>query len=308
MEFRQLRHFVALAEETHFGRAADRVCISQPALSGSMLRLEEDLGVRLFDRDSKSVRITRAGELMLGRAREMLNHADRAKSFARSLSAGRMGRFDVGFSGPVLHRGLGKAMADFRVAFPGIEIVMREVTSEKQSELVRAGRLDAGLVCFPLPPAGLEYIALHENRLVACLPGDHPLAKRKMIDIAELRDESFVVSSADNVPNADDQLMGLCAMAGFHPRVTIESGHALSTVSLVASGFGVALVLESVACFGLSGAVFVPLEQRQPRRCGYFIWNSAREALGLGVLIDSVRAFAARGGQRVVPLRQRPSM
>src|SRR4051812_37671209 len=100
MEFRQLRHFLALTEESHFGRAADRLCISQPALSASMLRLEDDFGVRLFERDSKSVRITQAGELMLVRAREMLNNADRAKSFARSLSSGRMGRLDVGFSGP----------------------------------------------------------------------------------------------------------------------------------------------------------------------------------------------------------------
>lgn len=285
MEFRQLRHFLVLAEETHFGRAADRLCISQPALSASMLRLEDDLGIRLFERDSKSVRITQAGELMLVRAREMLNSADKAKSFARSLSTGRMGRLDVGFSGPVLQGELDEVMSDCRLEFPGIEVVMHEITSQKQPELLRAGRLDAGLATFALPPPGLECIELLEDWFVACLPSDHRLATRKIIDIADLRDEPFVVPSRDYAPSTYDQLMGLCAIAGFHPRVAFESVHTLSSVSLVGRGLGVALVLGSAARPGIGGVAFVPVEQRQPRRCSYFLWNAGREAPGLPALI-----------------------
>lgn len=257
-----------------------------------MIRLEEDLGVRLFDRDSKSVRITRAGELMLISAREMLNHADRAKSFARSLSAGRLGRLDVGFSGPVLNRGLDKVLKECRTTFPEVEIVMHEITSQNQPELLRTGRLDAGFVIFPMAPPGLEYIELAEDRFVACLPVDHPLAKRKTIDVAELRDDPFVVPVRDYAPTTYDQLVGLCTMAGFHPRVAFESMHTLSSVSLVARGLGVALVLESAKNFGLSGAAFVPLEQEQSVRRGYFIWSGAREAPGLHALIDGVQGVA----------------
>jgi len=304
MEFRQLRHFLALAEETHFGRAAERLCISQPALSASMLRLEEDLGIRLFERDSKSVRITRAGEQMLACAREMLNQADRTKSFARALSSGQLGRLDVGFSGPVLHRDLDKVIADFRATSPEIEIVMHEITSQKQPELLRAGQLDAGLVIFSQPPEGLEHVEVSEDRFVACVPADHPLAARKIIDVGELRDERFIVPARDFAPSTYDQLMGLCRMAGFHPRVGFESGHTLSSVSLVARGLGVALVIESAASVGIGGAVFVPLEQRQARRCGYFVWNGAREVPGLLALVESMQAFAARRISRVVPLRQ----
>jgi DNA-binding transcriptional LysR family regulator len=308
MEFRQLRHFLALAEETHFGRAADRLCISQPALSASVLRLEEDLGIRLFERDSKSVRITRAGELMLASAREMLNHADRAKSFARSLSTGRMGRLDVGFSGPVLNRGLESVVKECRKNFPEVEIVMHEITSQKQPELLRTGRLDAGFVIFPMPPAGLEHVELLQDRFVACLPMDHPLATRSSIDVAELRDEPFVVPARDYAPGTYDQLLGLCTMAGFHPRVAFESAHTLSSVSLVARGLGVALVLESAATFGLGGAAFIPLEQKQPLRFGYFVWSSSRQAPGLQALIEIVRGFAAGRSNQQPPPRKRETV
>jgi DNA-binding transcriptional LysR family regulator len=308
MEFRQLRHFLALAEETHFGRAADRLCISQPALSASMLRLEDDLGVRLFERDSKSVRITRAGEMMLGCAREMVNNADRAKSFARALSDGSHGRLDVGFSGLVLRRDLDQVLLDCRKDYPDIEIVMHEISSQKQTELLRAGRLDAGFVSFPLAPEGLEHVELHEDRFVACVPADHPLARNKSIDITLLRDEPFIVTAREFAPSIYDQLLGLCALAGFHPRVAFETNHSTSIVALVARGHGVGLALESAANIGIKGAVFVPLESRQPRRCGYFIWNATREAPGLQSLVELIRTYAEHRTARVVPLRRRRSM
>ena len=100
MELRQLRHFLALAEHLHFGRAAAQLCISQPALSASISRLEDDFGIRLFERDSKGVRITSGGDLMLQRAREMLCHAERTEAFSRSLATGKVGQIEIGYSGP----------------------------------------------------------------------------------------------------------------------------------------------------------------------------------------------------------------
>ena len=292
MEIRQLRHFLALAQEMHFGRAAERLCITQPALSTSILRLEEDFGVRLFERDSKGVRLTLAGDLMLGCAREVLSHTDRTKSFSNALSAGRLGRLEVGFSGTVLHHDLDKVILDYREAFPDIEILMREATSQKQTELLRNGRLDAGLVSFPLPPVGLEHIELFEDRFGICLPTDHPLATRKTIDVAELRDEPFIMPSREQTPSIRDQLEGLCATAGFQPRVFFESLHALSTVSLVSRGQGVGFVLESMKNVDIKGVVFVPLDRLLPRRCGYFVWSASRQAPGLQTLIDCFKSYA----------------
>jgi DNA-binding transcriptional LysR family regulator len=291
VEFRQLRYFVALAEEMHFGRAAKRLCITQPALSLSIARLEEHFGVRLFERDSKMVRITLAGELMLRSAREMLSHAARAEAFSHALAAGKAGRIEVGFSGPVLQRGIDQVILDCRQDSPQIEIVMRETTSQNQVDLIRSGRLDAGLVIFSRPPTGLEHIELFEDLFVLCLPSPHPLADRHAIDIGLLRDESFVLPSHDSAPDTHDQFIGLCATAGFRPQVSFESDSVLSTVYLVARGMGIGFVLQSLTQLGVPGATFVPLSQPMPRRHAYFVWNADRVAPGLQALLDGIRRF-----------------
>ena len=292
MELRQLRHFLALAEEIHFGRAADRLCISQPALSASIQKLEDDFQVRLFERDNKSVRITLPGELMLGHARELLNHVDRTLGLSRALAQGKAGRMDVGFSGVVLNCGLYRAMMQFRASQPKIEIRLREFTSSKQVELLRAGRLDAGLVSFPLPPAGIEHLELFEDRFVACVPESHSLAKCPSIDIAQLRSERFILQLRESAPSIYDQLVGLCVTAGFYPEVVFESNHILSTVNLVSRGAGVALVLESIAEAGMPAVVFIPLHMPLPRRCGYLVWDAKREVPGLKALVEELTAFA----------------
>ncbi|MGN5477912.1 LysR family substrate-binding domain-containing protein [Cupriavidus basilensis] len=166
------------------------------------------------------VRITQAGELMLKYAREMLSYAARTENFSRSLAEGKAGHIEVGFSGPVLQSGLDRVILDCRQAHPEIEIVMRETTSQNQTDLVRSGQLDAGLLNFPVPPTGLESIELFEDRFVLCLPIGHPLTSHKTIDIELLRDEYFVIPTRDRAPNTHDQLIGACAMAGFYPHIS----------------------------------------------------------------------------------------
>lgn len=291
MELRQLRHFLALAEEMHFGRAAKRLCITQPALSASIQHLEEDFGVRLFMRDSKAVSITPDGELMLQRTREMLSQSQRTEAFARSLAAGMIGQIEVGYSGTVLHCGIDRILAEFRRAHPRIEIIAREITTPQQSEMLHTGRLDAGLMSLPLPPADLEHIELYEDRVVACVPAAHRLASNDVIDLAELRSEPFVIQSREIAQGFHDQIMGLCAAAGFEPRVAFHSYHPLSTIWLVSRGLGVALVLEALSNAGIGDAVFVPLNVPLLRRRGYFVWNRERKPAGLQLLIDSVHDF-----------------
>ena len=293
MEIRQLRHFVALAEEMHFGRAAERSCISQPALSASIIRLEEDFGIRLFDRDSKFVRITPAGEMMLKYAREMLDNADRTKSFSRAIVAGRIGRLEIGFTQIVLMDRLHVPILQCRTELPDIEIVMREFTSQKQIELLHAGRLDAGIVSLSFRPTDLELVELFEDRFVVCLSPQHPLASRSTIDVAELRDERFVMIARQQAPTVYDQLISVCGGAGFHPQVCVESNSLSSLVGIVARGFGVALVPQSVSRLGLTGATFVLVERALPCRRGYFVWRASREAPGLQAVVSRVRAFAS---------------
>jgi DNA-binding transcriptional LysR family regulator len=297
MELRQLRHFIALAEDMHFGRAAERLCLSQPALSASIVRLEEDFGVRLFERDSKGVRITPAGELMLRYARETTNQAERTKRFSLALAAGRIGHIEMGFSGIILTSELDQLIKDLQAGLPDIEIYMREITSQRQVELLRAGRLDAGLVSLPLPPAELDHLKLLEDQFVACLPVGHALADRKVIDIAELRDENFILTSRERAPVMHDQLVSLCTAAGFHPRAAFEADHLLSLATLVARGFGVGLVPISLAGAGIGGLAFIGLERPLPPRSWYFVWNPHRDTPGLQSLVERMRGFVSGSRQ-----------
>jgi len=292
MELRQLRHFVAVAEELHFSRAAERLCLSQAALSASILRLEDECGIKLFERDTKRVSLTRAGERMLACAIDMLNQESRTQSVARALAVGRMGRVEVGFSGTVLRCGIDALLEELRYSQPEIEIVLREMPSPKQFELVQAGRLDAGFVNYPSPPEGLEYIHLFNDRYGVCLPAGHPLATRPSIHIAELKNELFAMGSRESAPRFYDQLMGLFTHGGFYPHIAIETGHLLSTLHAVASGSVIALLPESVMNAPLPGVVFVSLEEVASARSSGLVWDSSRMVPGLQALIDGVRELA----------------
>lgn len=282
----------------HFGRASERLCITQPALSASVVRLEQDLGVRLFERDSKGARITPAGERMLGQARIMLIQEERTRILARALSSGGRGRLEIGFSGHVLNREVEAVISQCRQKSPDVEIVLHELPLQTQAEMLRDGRLDAGLIVVPVPVPGVEHIELHEDSLVICIPADHPLAACKSIDIEQLRNEAFVVRRPTTVPSIREELFGLCALAGFQPRIAIEAMHSMSNVLLVARGRGVALVLASSAGFGINGVVFRPLAHKQHRRYSYFAWHTERMPPGLDVLVKGFKALRARSRRR----------
>ena len=289
MELRQLRHFVVLAEEMHFGRAAKRLFMTQPALSNSLMRLEEEMQVRLFERDSKAMSITVVGRAMLQRAQEIVSLTEKLEQFGRSMAAGRAGMIEIGFTGTLLYRGLADILNRFSAAFPEIDLSVREISSQVQIDMLRSGRLDAAFINSPVPPAGLSSLALFEERFVACLPDRHPLAGKRQIDVKELRDDVFVMFSRDPSPAYYDHVMSICAAAGFQPKVRIGAGQVLSIVALVASGLGVSLVPESVAKAGIAGAAYVPLRGVERQPSAFLTWNAQRDVPGLEALIDTVR-------------------
>lgn len=294
MELRQLRHFLALAEELHFGRAADRVHISQPALSASVAKLEHDFGVALFARDRKNVRITLAGQQLLEYAREQLNHEARTLEFARSLANGKAGRISLGFSPGVMGPRFDPVLVQFRSEHPDIELRLIENTSQRQIELVRMGEIDAGLVGLSVPPPRLEYIELMQDNYVVCVPKTHPLAARRSLDITELRDEPFVILSREHSSGWYDMVVGLCVASGFHPTITYHTEHTFSTLNLVQRGLGVTLVLEGLSYTGFSNLAFVRLKHPMSSWRGFLVWNAKRFAPGLELVIESFRRVALK--------------
>ena len=287
MEFRHLRYFLALAEELHFGRAARRLSITQPPLSLNIQQLEASVGARLFDRDSKGVRLTAAGLAFRDAARALLAGAEDARLLAREIEAGAVGRLRVGFVGSVLFRGLPQWLDAFRIDHPRIDVALSELNSQEQIEALLHDRLDVGFIHTRHVPDGLRTAFVHAEPFLCCVNAAHPLAARDEVALAQLRDEPFVLFSRAASPDYHRRIIEMCNAQGFHPRVRHEVRHWLSVVSLVAQGIGVSVVPASLQRAGIAGAVFMPFAEttRSEVHCA---WNATRDQPARTRLLDLV--------------------
>jgi DNA-binding transcriptional LysR family regulator len=247
MELRQLRYLVALADERHFTRAAEREHIAQPALSQQVRRLEDELGVKLVERTTRRVAMTQAGELLVGRARRVLAELDAAQAELASLAGVQTGRLSVGAlhtMGPV---DLSPLLASFHRSHPGIELTVREQSSEELAEMLRVDEVDLAFLSVTehIQSRGLTLAPLVSEELVVVLPTAHPLAQRPSVRLAELAGEAFI--SFRKGSRLRELLDQAAAEAGFEARITLESNESRRIRSLVASSLGVAILPRSDA-------------------------------------------------------------
>ena len=247
MELRQLRYLVALADERHFTRAAEREHIAQPALSQQIRRLEDELGVKLVERTTRRVAMTQAGELLVGRARRMLAELEAAQAELASLAGVQTGRLSVGAlhtMGPV---DLSLLLASFHRSHPGIELTVREQSSEELAEMLRVDEIDLAFLSVTehIQSRGLTLAPLVSEELVVVLPAAHPLAKRPSVRLAELAGEAFI--SFRKGSRLRELLDQAAAEAGFEARIALESNESRRIRSLVASSLGVAILPRSDA-------------------------------------------------------------
>lgn len=286
MDLRQLRSFVILAEQLHFGKAAERLFITQPALSGSIRQLEEELKVKLFERNSKQVSLTPAGSTLLASATGLVSQAQRTLELGKALSEGLAGTLLVGFVGTMLFRGFAEMVQRFWERYPRIELRLQEMNSSDQLRLLGEGQLDAAFVNDCAAPAGFAALPVATERFMACVPASSVLARRKSIAVKDLANEPFVLFRRGASTPYHNYIMTLCSGAGFQPRVKIEAMQLTSVAAFVASGAGVAILPESIAAMRLEGARFVPLKSVQPVRCAYLIWDELRAPPSIDALIS----------------------
>ncbi|MEF2279304.1 LysR family transcriptional regulator [Deinococcus sp. YIM 134068] len=260
MELRHLRHFVALAEEEHFGRAAERVFVVQQALSNSIRNLEDEVGVPLVLRTTRRVQLTPAGREFLIGARETLAQAGQTVERARRAARGEVGRLTVGFVGGLAFGGLPEIVRAFREAFPNVSVDLRELTAQEQEAALRGGQIEVGLMLLPVRDPGLDSRPLWRQPLVAALPAGHPLARKRRLRIGDLAGERFVFFPRHLRATYFDQVMRWCAASGFTPNVVQEAIEIPTLLSLVAAGLGVFLPIEFFSRLALPGVVYRPLE------------------------------------------------
>lgn len=260
MELRQLRYFVAVAEERHFGRAAARLHMAQPPLSQAIRRLEASLGVELLHRTTRRVELTEAGRAYLGRARAILADLDDAGHEARRVAAGAVGHLTIGCVGSVTYSLLPALGRHLAVELPGVDFAFRgEMLAPDQVEALRAGAIDVALLRPPVPDPSLTVVPLRRDRLVVAVPADHPLAGRARVRVADLRQAPLIVHSADRRSVMYDVVLGLFRDAGLDPHVRHEVGETSTLITLVAGGLGVAVVPEPVTALALDGVAYRPL-------------------------------------------------
>lgn len=277
MEFRHLRYFLALADELHFGRAAQRLSITQPPLSLNIQQLESSVGARLFDRDSKGVRLTAAGVAFRGAAQVLLAKADEARLLARDIEAGSVGRLRVGFVGSVLFSGLPQWLERFQASHPRIDVALSERNSQEQIDALMHDELDLGFVHTRRVPPELQTELVYADRFLCCVNASHALARRRKVSLLHLRDEPFVLFSREASPDYYTRIIEMCGAQGFYPRVRHEVRHWLSVVSLVAQGMGVSVVPAPLERSGMAGAVFRPfVESTMPSEV-FCAWKVAND-------------------------------
>ncbi|MGI4944937.1 MAG: LysR family transcriptional regulator, partial [Janthinobacterium lividum] len=263
MDLKLLRYFSVLAEEQHFGRAARRLSLSQPPLSQAIRRLEAELGTSLFERTSRRVSLTQAGEALRREAQAILHRVDSVQALVRDVAQGSRGRLVVGFSGSMIYRGLPQLVSGLRDRLPQVELNLREMNSAEQAEALRHGELGVGFINGQRLPPGLEGFRYAVEPFALCTPARHPAAEWQTIGAAELRElrqEPFLLFSRQVSPDYYQSVIAICLVAGFLPKVRSELRQWLTVVAMVASGAGVALVPACLQRSRWAGVAFQPLE------------------------------------------------
>lgn len=259
MELRHLRYFVAVAEELHFGRAAERLRMAQPPLSQQIKRLEEELGVELLRRTKRRVELTEAGEAFLREASLALSQVDVAAEAARRADRGETGTLSVGFVGSAAYEVLPEILKAFRERYPEVEVGLEELTTAQQVRALGEGRIEVGFVRPPVGEDGLEVETVLREPLVAVLPSDHPLSGQEDVSLGALAEEPFVMTPRRLGPSFYDRIVGACREAGFSPRVVQEAIQMQTIIGMVAAGIGVALVPASEGNLSRRGVVYKPI-------------------------------------------------
>ena len=266
MELRHLRYFRAVAEEKHFGRAAQRLHMAQPPLSQQIRQLEDELGVTLLRRTTRRVDLTAAGEAYLVRVRAILQAVDAAGDEALRIGSGLEGRLVVGCVGSATYSLLPALARALREQLPGVDFAFRgEMLSPDQLVALRDGSIDLALMR-PVPDlvrgADVAVTSLREERYVVALPVGHRLAGRARIRVADLREEDLIVHAGHGRSAMYDAVTALCHDAGFEPRIRHEVAETSTLVTFVAAALGVAVVPEPVSELVVAGTVYRPLATR----------------------------------------------
>jgi DNA-binding transcriptional LysR family regulator len=294
LELKHLTSFVAVADRLSFVRAAGDLHLSQPALTAQIKHLEEELGVQLFIRNRRTVRLTEGGTLFLIEARATLSRAALAVERVQKAARGEIGRLTIGFVSSAALEVVPSIVIAFRKKNPGVTLDLINLRTASQVKGLLDTSIDIGFLRLPLSHEDLKITVIHRERFVAVLPRGHRLAREKRMRIAQLRDEPFVAYGRQWAPGFFDSVVQLCTREGFSPNIIQETGEMYTAIALVAAGAGIAILPKSVVLAQSAKVIMKPL----PRSTGISEIAIATRAKDQSPLVRSFLVLAAEHAKK----------
>ncbi len=273
MELRHLRYFVAVAEELHFGRAAERLYIAQSALSQQILSLEAKLGIQLLERTKRRVRLTAAGQALLEDTRNIIHQVEQAIERAQRVARGEIGQLRIGFTILALHSVLPPMLATFRNRYPNVQLMLSEMSTQAQLEALRTKQIDVGFLHPPINEPDLELFAIKTEAMMVVLPSQHPLARCKRLTVQSFSLYPLIIHPRYEGPVLYDQILQLYANADCQPTIAQEATTSPTRIGLVATGIGVTFVPEGLCTLNYPGIVYKKLSGSIPRLSYAMAWQ-----------------------------------
>lgn len=285
MDLRHLQAFVAVAEESSFRKASERLYIAQPALSRTIQALEQELEVKLFERTTRSVRVTEPGRYLLERAHLIFKQVEDAKDGTRRVARGEQGELLVGFNDFTISDKLPSIIVDFRARYPDINLDLKDGSSREMMDMVLDRRLDIGFLSGLSPAPELDSLVLRREVFVAVLPAGHRLAGKTKLKVKDLASENFVLGyeSWEIFLNA---VYSYCDRAGFRPNVVQTAVHSDGIINLVAAGIGVTIYVDRDWLHRRADILVKPLTDPQPVFESLAVWRGDTHASSLKYLLE----------------------
>jgi DNA-binding transcriptional LysR family regulator len=291
VELRHLRYFIAVAEELNFSRAAERMHMAQPPLSAAIRQLERDLGVDLFVRTTREVRLTDAGHAFLSGARRTLADADRAAEDAKRAAAGELGQLRIAYSWSTRFETLPALGKAFRAGRPHVELLAQEMWNARMPRAFESGSIDIALSLCPEIAAELELAPIRTEHLVALLPETHRLARERQIPLSALAEDEFILFPREIAPRLHDSFVAIYRRAGFEPRVRNESFHTGWDLGVLAEIPAVALAPQTIAGGLPDGIVAVPLSEPTDALETCVVWRSDARSPAIAAFVAVARTL-----------------
>jgi DNA-binding transcriptional LysR family regulator len=291
VELRQIRSFLSIAETLHFGRTAELIHISQPALSLQIRALEEEVGVRLFERNRRKTTLTAAGLAFRDDAAAALSQLEQGVRRARLAARGKLGLLRIGFVSTAGSEMVSNIVRQFRELNPEVEFSLRNILTAEQVQMLDTGGLDIGFLRVPIGEhSALDVVTVHREPFVLVVPLSHKLAKRKRVHLREVAGENFVMYERTWAPGFHDLMFGILRDAGIVPNVTQTAGEVPTLISLVDSGMGITILPASAVKHSVASVVACGILDRIPMvEIAIAVSNRFRTAV-----VDNFRSFALK--------------